>query len=430
MPNRPAARGQEGFALIEVMVSALIAVMVTGAVIGLLNATGRAAAEQRHRTQAYAVAQDDIARMRAMRIPALNSYKGTDTVVLNGTTYTITSTANFVNDVSGEASCTTGKVSADYVKIRSSVSWNSIGTRPPAVIESIVAPLSGSLDATHGGITVSATNSAGLPLAGLGITGTGPATFSGTTDSNGCATFADLPAGSYTVTPSAGAGYVDKDGNAPAAKTVTVAARSTIEVPFKYDKGGTVNVNFRVRNYSGTVVNSKADSIIAFNAGMSTAETFGTPGGTETESIAATPLFPFTSPDSFYAGSCTTNAPTEGGASVNVPAGGSTTATVQLPALYLTVKNSSGTGISGAKVTPYDLECKSGGTNVKRTYFTNSSGQLNDPGFPAASYYICASASISGTNRLATVSSVSVRSLAGTTLNMSITSSSTAGTCP
>ena len=73
----------------------------------------------------------------------------------------------------------------------------------PVVLSSIVSPSNGSLDPTHGTLSVIAANAAGGPLAGVVLTGSGTSTFSGTTDSTGCAIFADLPAGNYTVTPSA-----------------------------------------------------------------------------------------------------------------------------------------------------------------------------------------------------------------------------------
>ncbi len=148
------------------------------------------------------------------------------------------------------------------------------------------------------------------------------------------------------------------------------------------------------------MVSSTTDSIIAFNTGMTTAKSFGTPEGTQVSSIAATPLFPFTSPDSFYAGACTTNDPGTGAAkaSVNVPANGSTTASVQLPAFYLTVKNGS-SAINGATVGIYRHQCENGGNSVKRTYTTNSSGRLADPGLPWSTYDVCASAVVSSSTR-------------------------------
>jgi Tfp pilus assembly protein PilV len=55
------APSEAGFALIEVLISGLIAVVVAAAVMALFATAERSAADQRQRTQAYGVAQDDQA---------------------------------------------------------------------------------------------------------------------------------------------------------------------------------------------------------------------------------------------------------------------------------------------------------------------------------------------------------------------------------
>jgi Tfp pilus assembly protein PilV len=441
-PAQSTASAEGGFALIEVMVSALIAVMVTGAVISLLNSTGRASAEERHRSQAFSVAQEDQARLRATRITDLNVAMKPRTVTLNGTPYTVTSSATFVSDKTSKTSCTSGSTASDYVKLGSRVTWPSMGSRAPVVLESIVSPVSGSLDPTHGNLAVTVVNAKQEKISGAGLSATGVGAFSGSTDSEGCALFGGEPAGAYTLTPNLGSEYVNANGEVPPSIPITITAGTTTPLALEYDRAGSVEVNFKVKESGGaTLIPSTQDSIIAFNTGMKTAQLYGTPGGTKVGMIKATSLFPFTSPDSFYAGSCTTNAPAAGGASVNVPAGGNTTATVQVPALYLTVKNSSGTpteqnGLSGARVTVTDSVCKIGSTStkVKRVFTTDSNGNLPDPGLPWGKYEFCASASISGTVRKTTTSvpagPIAVESLAGTTATMSLSTGSTAGACP
>jgi hypothetical protein len=62
-----ATLGEDGFVLIEILVSAIVVMIVAGAVFTLLNATARSAGEERHRSEAYAVAQEDQARLRSLR---------------------------------------------------------------------------------------------------------------------------------------------------------------------------------------------------------------------------------------------------------------------------------------------------------------------------------------------------------------------------
>src|SRR4051794_4118500 len=200
--------GEEGFALIEVLISAIVAALIGTAIFGLMGVSARQGAEERYRARAYAIAQEDQARMRAMRISQLNKYSNTRTVTQDGVAYTVVSSAQFVNDSTGTVSCGAGSSTADYVKVQSKVTWATIGPRPPTVLQSLIAPPNGSLDPDNGTLTVSVINAAGTGVSGVGLTGTGPSSFSGTTDAAGCAQFADIPSGNYTLTPTA-TGVVD-----------------------------------------------------------------------------------------------------------------------------------------------------------------------------------------------------------------------------
>lgn len=434
-PAREPRAAESGFALIEVVVSALIALIVAGAVLNLISSTGRAGAKERRKSQAYSLAQEDQSRLRSMRITDLGVAMAPRTVPLNGTPYEVTSTARFVNDQTGATSCSS-ESSADYVRLGSKVTWPNMGATAPIVIESIVSPLTGSLDPSHGNLAVTVNNASGVPISGAGISGTGPGSFSGSTDASGCALFGGEPAGNYSVTPSLGSEYVDFNGKAPSAKTVTITAGTTTPLVLEYDKKGTVEVGFTVRNSSGAIENSFADAVTATATGLTTgSKSFGTPGGTLVRPVVATPLYPFNYSYNFYAGSCATNKPEAGSANVAAPAGGTATATVQLPALYLTVKNSSGNaaeqaGLSGARVTVTDLECSVSGTPVKRTYTTNSTGNLPNPGLAWSTYKLCASASISGTVRRVEKSSLVVHSLEGTSETLTLSTGSPTGACP
>jgi Tfp pilus assembly protein PilV len=436
------ARSEAGFALIEVVVSALIAVTVTGGVIKLLNVSGHAGAEERHRSQAYAVAQEDQARMRGMQIPTLNKYSREETISVGGTPYKVISTANFVNDKTASLSCSEGAGSADYVRIGSEVTWPSIGIRNPVRLESIVTPPSGSLDPTHGTLTISAVNASNVAISGVGVAGNGPSTFAGTTDSTGCTIFADIPEGNYTVTPTFSSGWVEKDGAASHSETVGVVGNSGKTKTFVYDREGSIEVNFKVRGYNGVDAAAKDDSVVYFNNQMTTQlQTVGTPGGTEQSSFKIAPLFPFaTSAYAVYAGGCAKNNPTsgEGIASVLVGSGEAKVATLRLHPLYARVwtgKNSSnkGSAYSNADVWVKDDNTECG---ISRRYTTNSSGQLNEPGFPWGRYDVCADTltSSSGTGRRQRIENVEVKSLTGTTIDFYLGSGSetvsTEGNCP
>ncbi|MGZ8665778.1 MAG: hypothetical protein ACXWZM_01560, partial [Solirubrobacterales bacterium] len=294
----------------------------------------------------------------------------------------------------------------------------------------------------HGTLTISAMNAQGAPGSGIGVSGSGAGSFNGSTDSTGCAVFPDQAAGTYTLSTSGGTGLVDKDGNAPGPQTISVIAGTTNTVALQYDQGGSIPVTFKTRiGSSPTLSNSSADSVVVFNTGMTTWRAYGSPGGTRLSTVTATPVFPFVSPDTVYAGSCSANNPNPNSlpnppgaaamASVTVPPGGSAPAQVQLPALNLTVFSGSGPSTPGLPLTNAHVIVNDTTCAVKRTYFTNSSGRLADPGLPwspNSGYTVCVDNGV----RRKTTSGVLVQNLVnGTTLNvyMGPVGSGTFGVC-
>jgi Tfp pilus assembly protein PilV len=434
--QRPPA--QEGFILIEVIASAVIVVLVAGAVLTLLSATTRSSAAERQRSQAYAIAQEDQSRLRAMRISELSRLPTLPREVpVNGTKFEVHSSGVYVNDKTATSSCTKEASSADYLRISSEVTWGSMNGNP-VVVQSIVSPSNGTVDSSHGTVTISVTRVGEVPIAGVGFSGSG---LSGTTDANGCVTFPDLAAGEYTLTPSgATTGLVDENGKAAGPLKVKAAAETTTLVPLKYDlPGGIAKVGFTTKASPTSAPSpTKANSIVAANVGMKEARVFTAPGETPAESIAATSLFPFSSAYAVYAGSCGSDNPNPSGetnppgaaamASVSISPGGVVPEVrIQLPALYLTVTKN-GTAVSGARVTITDEGC-----NAKRVYTTNGNGNQSavstgpaEPGLPWGTYKVCASAN----SRQVTQTGVSVQDLtSGRTLALALPSSSN-GSCP
>jgi Tfp pilus assembly protein PilV len=434
---------EDGFALVEVLVSALIAVIVAGAVMTLLQSSARSAADSRKRSQAYAVAQEDQARMRAMRVPSLHKYSQSRTVTVAGVPYTVESSGKYINDLSGsDPACGTGTTSVDYVKISSKVTWPGMRTGETVTIQGLIAPPSGTLNPKAGTLVINAANAAGTATAGIGVSGSGAGSFNGTTTSSGCLIFLEQTSGEYTMSiTGVGAGLVDQDGLAPAAKQIKVSPEVTNTVNLLYDKPGNVPLKFTTRGYDGNVATAYTDAFIAFNTGMTTAKLYGTVEGTEFSEKTASSLFPFTSADSFYAGTCTANNPQSGLAIVSqvVPNNGtSPMQTIQMPPLYLNVSKE-GTAFNGAEVVIKDNYCENAShLEVKRKYTTQTTngtaGRLADPGLPWSQYSVCASLPIKvgpNTNTYREiVNAVKVESTSGTTLNMSINTSDETGTCP
>jgi prepilin-type N-terminal cleavage/methylation domain-containing protein len=446
--GRRTPHGQDGFALIEILVSALVLAIVAGAVLSLLQATARSANDERRHSEAYALAQEDQARLRSMRLSSLNRLQQKSELTLDRTKFTVESTGVFVNNSTGnDSSCTTGETAADYVRVTSKVTWGGLGTRPPVVIQSIVSPSTGSLDPNHGILIVTTKNAAGFALPGVALSGTGTSTFGGSTDSTGCANFADLPWGNYTVTAS-GSDLVAKDGYPPQPESTSVIAGGTNTKALVYDHAATLPVQFEYRDGSSSVFKvAKLDSVYVFNSGMNPAHPYWTPTKAREASITATPIFPFISADAVYAGACSVNNPGAGPGLANVMLNPSETAPLlklQVPALELTIKNGA-TPISGARITITDRNCQDGSSLLKRVYTSDANGHQNSSaaapvttpefGLPWGSYDICASANYSSTNHRLFVNNVSVKSFSSSvalSLNLSSAEAESGSTkvCP
>ncbi len=364
--------GQAGFALVEVIVSAVLVVIMASGTLFAIQATQRTSAEERHRATAHGIAQEDQARMRAFRISSLANYNETRQVMSDDGRYTVQSRADFVTDSTGTASCEQNTAAADYIRISSTITWPSIGSRPPVVIQSIVAPPNGAIAANRGALAIAVKGGADQAIPNISLSGSGAGSFSGSTSENGCVIFGNLPAGNYTLTTNA-PGYVDKDGQPPGAVNTSVVALSTNTLALQYDEPGGAEVSFTTLK-DGQLVQSSAESVVVFNTGMTAAQIFTATA--PVESLTAEPLFPFSSPDTVYAGGCQANNPNPDNemgspgeaaqASVQVVPDQVAPAEIQLPSLRLQVLSGTGPGnpgspVADASVVLTDLACAGGG---------------------------------------------------------------------
>lgn len=413
------ARSEGGFSLVELIVAAAILIIAVLGIFTALESVGRAGADERARAVAYQLAQEDQSRMRAMKATALlgpnqNGFAQTRTTTVDDTEFTIRSTSRITADATGTESCAADSASADYLSINSTVTWPTMDVKP-VTIQSIITPNSGSFDPDTGALAISVLNGQGEGIPGVPVSGSGPGSFSGVTGETGCIIFANLPRGSYTVTPTA-SGLVDQDGDAAGPKPASVLAGATNTLVLQLDQPGEIEVNFKTRVPGTTTPQpSTVDTVRAFNTGMTTGETFGTLND-RVASMTLGPLFPFGSFDSVYAGTCDENVPdptSPHSAIADVQVSPGTRAgpvTITVPAMDITVRTGTsstnqGSLMSGAKVVITDRDCP----NTKRTTFTNSSGKLPDPGLPWSSYDLCVSGRVGFSNRMVTRTNITVK---------------------
>jgi Tfp pilus assembly protein PilV len=466
---------QSGLALLEALISAVLLTIVAAGTFSYFSASTRATAQERHRAQANALAEADLERLRSMPVTcpktsptctySVASMVGTPlsrTVTQDGTPYTVVSQGQYQNDPSITSDCSAGTGSRDYIAISSTVSWPDIGSRRPVTASSIVTPPAGSVVPNSGSLRINVVGSRGTGIPGVALTGSGisptQGSFSGTTNSAGCVLWKTLPSGNFSLAVGgAAAGMVDKDGHRPSevpAPQIGVPDQNGATVDLVYDTPGSVAVSFQTRDYSNQPKQAAFDSMIFTQSGMST--------GTRPFSVAppvqtinATQLFPFTTSYSAFAGTCTGSSPTTPGDNPNptsqipapvpsairsftVPVGGSPSPqTIQMPALLLTVytgTNTSSPVAPNATVKIRDLNC----SNFLRTYTTNASGRLDQPGLPYSDFSVCASGK-DATNTTRSISPAN-QSLndgqpdldTGTALNLFLQSGTTSGggLCP
>lgn len=422
---------EEGFVLIEILVSALVLIIASLGVIMLLQTTTRSQAELRNSSEAYALAQEDQARMSSMRLATLNKLNSVREVPVGGTIFKVRSQGIFINDKTSTPSCGEGTSSADYVEITSTVTWNGMSSKEKAKIVSVLSPSNGSLDAKNGTLAIGVTTKQQAPIVGAKVL---VGSYTAFTDYLGCAVFADLPKGDYTATvDGTEPGVVSTMGSYTQSKEMTVEATDTKTEKFEADRPGTIQATFQYLNpESGQLVAGKADSVMVTHAEMPGVRAIWTASGTREMAVPLTPLFPFTSPYRLYAGFCGESNPDPEKKGLNPTAFASATAvrdnTVVAPPIQLPVYNptiwsgtsslSKGSPLANADVRITDAKCKKGSASVTREYTTNSSGRLTELGLPWGTYNICIDTKLgdetSGVRRV-TVENVAIKNLAGPT---------------
>jgi type II secretory pathway pseudopilin PulG len=397
------SRAEAGFTLVELMATALIVVLIAAGVAQGLITGAHLSGYQRHHSQANALAQQAQERLRGLSSKQLDGLNQTQTVTLDGTVYTVTSTAAFLNST-GTSSCgTVGTGAAAYYSAASTASWNDVSGVQSVKADSLITPPAG------GSLLARVEDQTASPLTGVVVAANGPDVEAGTTDSGGCVILGALAAGSYALTFTA-PGFVDQNGNlTPISASATVTSTGTAVPstgnPLLLGQPGTVNTTFTAAGTSGTLLGQTADALSWYGAGsfgsMTTSSFVASaPAGTAVTSFAAANLFPFAflTPTSYsnnyrvWAGKCRQMQPPTG---VGTVAGGVTPASVQSlavqePALNVVVT------YNGVRKAPAHVKisfASTSGTACNDSWYapvaalaaTSADGSLASPGQPFAS---------------------------------------------
>lgn len=391
----PHPASQRGDTLIEVVVSALLlAVIVVGTLTGL-NSANRATSEDRARSQADVLAQQEEEQFRSLPIAKLSEIISTHEAVVHeidasGTKYRITSTAKYISDTTATSSCNASTPNANYIQTISEVTWKPLGTGKPVIETSIVSP------PPDAAIIARVTNAAGEPVPGMTVVSTGPSNITTTTSVDGCAILAVLP-GEYRLNVLK-SGYVDQNGFSESSKDPVsntpfyVAAEETVKAPFEFDHAGTIEVTFQ---NPSTGSEAEGDFFVIANNGMNPAFTeFGKPAVYASKLSTEAKVFPFTTKYSVYAGTCeadnphAVNSANSEPTSVAVVGGAVAPATVGVPPV--TVQVMSGTSLApGSPLVGAVGILTDTGCSTKRSFTTVTGGALPHPYLPYGKYNFC-----------------------------------------
>ncbi len=344
---------QAGFALMEVLISAVILGLIVVATFTGFDVADHASADERARAQADVIAQQDEDRLRSFQIDQLSTLSETRTLEYNKTHYTVESTGEFITDSTGETSCSSA-TAASYVRTTSKVTWTGAGTRNPVVETSLISPPAG------GALIVKIINAKGEPVSGMPIVATGPApstgTVSATTGIKGCVIFAGLAEGEYKATASETGWINSKSGGAeplPAEQAVTIAPGTTGKKEFEFDRPGELKVSFAATNGAAP----EGDTFVAQDTGIPLPgfRTFGALSTYATTVISPKTIFPFPHAYTVYAGTCEADEPSKNGQAENpskeVFPNEAAAVTVPLPAINMKVMSGSSSGSPGLPVT-------------------------------------------------------------------------------
>jgi prepilin-type N-terminal cleavage/methylation domain-containing protein len=431
--RRPLHRlaAQDGFGLIEVLVTAVLVVILATGVLSALDAASHASGRTKARDVASTLAQSDQERMRSTPLAELSNlddkqpHRSCDEDGGTCVTYEVHSRAYWVSDRSGTQTCSGSTTDVSYLKLVSTVTWPDLGGRKPVVSESMLAPSSSSLAADQGSLAVRLVRADGTtPLAGATVSLAGPRSHSAVTNENGCVLWGYLPAGNgYTVSFDE-PGHVDVNGVQEVSNPVGITAQSTTLKTYLYDVAASAELSFTSRlgtqTYTGQVASA---ATLGQNQMSPFLRTFAATGGAPAATITAGSLFPFRSGSPggryrAYGGGCAANdpnsqAPAQASSYLPDLAPGQVDApaTVALPPLDTRIRVNGAAPVAGdearLRVVPTTTGCANpawtavaplpaitSGTNAGRAQLPTSSGPAI--GFPYGTYRVCAQAKVGG----------------------------------
>jgi hypothetical protein len=394
--------------MIEAVVAAALLVIVVLGVLKGLDTANESSGREKARAVAAALTEQDQERLRSFRAVDLNNYDRQLDVTVNKVKYTVESKAEWVRDsTGGTASCNNTANQADYLRIVSKTTSGFVTTPiPPITMASLVAAPIGAYNANQGTLGVQVNNRDGQGVEDVNVSIAGASTADNLTNEVGCAIFAYITAGAYTITLNQ-AGSVDPGGKTISTKTATVAPGAVTIETMPYDKASSVNVSFDTVTARDGLINTNATAVSGSNSNIPAVAPL--PAGLRTwgagpllkPSITATDMFPFDDGYGMFAGACAGADPTRDPLFADYyednpddfvqPERGlaATPVKVRLPSTNLRVLNNGNQILTPVHVV---FTSRSAGCTEKFSWTgtTHADGSIREPALPFGDYQVCA----------------------------------------
>jgi hypothetical protein len=245
------ARAEGGLTLVEIVVAMFIFTIISVGVLYTMMSLLSVTRDSRSRQVAANLAAQEIDLARDISdIFNVGTYE--HDVVLNGDTFSVSRTQEWVYSSGDAAACGTGTGALRYKFVHVSVTWPGMrgGDDGGVTSETFINPNERINDVTKGSLVVGVTTVGGEGVQNATVTAvpsTG-STLTGKTDVDGCVFFLGVvPNSNFTVTVTAppATTYVDFTGDSSPSRTgVSVVAGSATSLPFTYDPAGTLRVTY------------------------------------------------------------------------------------------------------------------------------------------------------------------------------------------
>jgi hypothetical protein len=294
---RRAAEGDDGLTLVEVLTASVLFLIVTSSVLYGVTRTLTIGRNNRERTVATNLAAREIDRARAIQDISKLDNDGYDQAV-GGETFHVLRTASWISKDSTSGPCDggTGKFVA-YKRVAVRVTWNQMNGVKSVRSDTIITPGVGSYDPTLGNLAIRVLDRAATAVSNVTVSiSSGSSSASDITGDDGCAFFAQLAPGNWTVTASS-SGFVDQQGVVTPSYATSVSAGNPTPLQFTYDKAATLNATIADAAHPAVPAPLAVHHALLLPSGT---KTFAGSGSART----LPGLFPFTAGYTAWLGAC------------------------------------------------------------------------------------------------------------------------------